>query len=93
MSTKPGSKQTRPTKSSQPSTISNRPPRTVNELVTSHDIQIYRLTRACHELADRLGECERRLQDSEESSSAQPTFEEETDPSGGSQLQVVVEES
>ena len=79
---------------SQGNTSTERPPRTVSQLVTAHDVQLYKLTRAYAALAERMSQYEKRLQDNEELVPAEPTFEEEeTDLSGGAPLEVVVEES
>jgi len=98
MSNRSRSKPVRPareavTTSSAPAPVSNRPPGTIGQLVTAHDVQLYRLTQAYHVLVERMNEYEKRQQESEVSVLSQPTFEEEAVSAEAPQLGVVVEES
>ena len=97
MSAKSTTRQTRPAKnvriaSSQESLTPDRPFTTMPQLVTEHDVQLFKLTRAYTALSERMNEFEKRLEHIETPAPGSPTFEDETEPLKG-QLEVVVEES
>jgi len=98
MSAKSATRQTRPVKNvrtapSQANLPPNRPSTSIPQLVTEHDVQLFKLTRAYTALSERINEFEKRLEHIETPAPGSPTFEDDTESSKEGQLEVVVEES
>ena len=73
-------------------TTPERPPQTIHQLVTFHDVQLYKLSRLYSMLIERMDTYDKRLENLEESELTNPTFEEDVS-TDEAQLQMVVEKS